>query len=675
MGRSYGHQADGKWMRVRALLLGVALLAGFAVVLARAAKVQLLDRSRLSRLQRDQTRRELEWAPRRGLILDRRGAALAVTRDVDSVFADPSAFETPRARQLAAGQLAQALRMDRRRILEKIDRADRRFVWIRRKVDEATAERVRALALDGVELVKEPKRFYPQHELAGHVLGFVGEESGQEGLERELEPYLKGKTVQVQATRDARGHMVLEHGAPDPSDLTGATVTLTLDTAIQLAAEKELAKAVKTASAAGGWALVMDVNSGAILALASNPAFDANKPGRDPLVWRDRAVQDQLEPGSTIKSFVIARAIDEGVLRPDELLYCEHGLWAHAGKKLHDTHPVDWATPATVLRESSNICAAKIGEKLGKEKLIEGLRAFGFGEKTQVGLPGEARGALGDPRRMPQIAVDTTSFGQGMSATGLQTVVAMAAIANGGAVLRPYIVQKVVAPDGSVLLSRGREVVRRAIRPETARTLTAMLEEVVQKGTGTRAALAEYRAAGKTGTAQKVDPVRGGYGDKRLSSFLGFAPADAPKVAILVVVDEPEGRGGEVTGAVVAAPAWGAIAREALRQLDVLPQSSREAVLADATQLPDAADAAPEVRAASPVAWASGVAGRKPAGPGQIAVPDVGGLGARSAIRRLGEASLEPDLHGSGRAVAQSPPPGAIVKRGARVKVTLAPPG
>ncbi|HET9754674.1 MAG TPA: penicillin-binding transpeptidase domain-containing protein, partial [Myxococcales bacterium] len=253
--------------------------------------------------------------------------------------------------------------------------------------------------------------------------------------------------------------------------------------------------------------------------------------------------------------------------------------------------------------------------------------------------------------------------------------VAMAAIANGGALLRPYVVQKVVAPDGSVLFSRGREVVRRAIRPETARTLTAMLEEVVQKGTGTRAALAEYRAAGKTGTAQKVDPVRGGYGDKRLSSFLGFAPADAPRVAILVVVDEPEGRGGEVTGAVVAAPAWGAIAREALRQLEVLPQSSREEALADAARPAGTADAPPDVRAAGMVAWPSGAAGRKPPGPGQIAVPDVGGLGARSAIRRLGEASLEPELRGSGRAVAQSPPAGAIVKRGARVKVTLAPPG
>src|SRR5438067_7996319 len=546
--------SNTRWMRVRALLLGALLVLLFAAVLGRAAKVQLFDRSRLSRLQRDQTRRELEWAPRRGLIVDRRGDPLAVPRDVDSVFADPSAFETDRARAWAAAQLANALRMDRGRVLEKLKQPDRRFVWIKRRIDEAAAKRVRALALDGIELVKEPKRFYPQRELAGHVLGFVGEDSGQEGLERELDAYLRGKSVQVQATRDARGTMVLEHGAPDPADLTGATVTLTLDTAIQLAAEKELAKAVKTSGAVGGWAIAMDVNSGAVLALAGNPAFDANKPGRDPLIWRDRAIQDQLEPGSTIKSFVVARAIDEGALRSDEILYCEHGAWARAGKTIHDTHPVDWATPATVLRESSNICAAKIGERLGKQKLIEGLRAFGFGEKTALGLPGEARGALADPRRMPPIAVNTIAFGQGMSATGIQTVAAMAAIANGGVLLRPYLVQKVVGADGTVLLSRGREEVRRVLKEASAREVTAMLEEVVEKGTGTRAALSGHRAAGKTGTAQKVDPVRGGYGEKRLSSFLGFAPADAPRVAILVAIDEPEGKGGDVTGGTVAAP-------------------------------------------------------------------------------------------------------------------------
>ena len=651
-------------MRIRVLLLSVALLALFGVVLLRAAKVQLLDRSRLARLQRDQPRRELEWAPRRGMIVDRRGEALAVTRDVDSVFADPSAFETPRSRAVAAARLANALRIDRARVLEKLGQPDRRFVWIKRRIDEASAQRVRSLGLDGIELVKEPKRFYPQRQLAGHVLGFVGEENGQEGLERELDSQLRGKSVQVQATRDARGTMVLEHGAPDSADLTGATVTLTLDSAIQLAAEKELANAVRVSRAASGWAVVLDVQTGAVLALAGNPVFDANKPGRDPMIWRDRAVQDQLEPGSTIKSFVVARALDEGVLRSDELLYCEHGVWSEAGRKIHDTHPVDWANPTTILRESSNICAAKIGEKLGKQKLIEGLRAFGFGEKTGVGLPGEARGALANPRRMPQIALLTTSFGQGMSATGIQTVAAMAAIANSGVLLRPYLVAKVVAADGTVLLSRGREEVRRVLRPQTAQRLSAMLEEVVAKGTGTRAALAGHRVAGKTGTAQKVDPIRGGYGDKRLSSFLGFAPADAPRVAILVAIDEPEGAGADVTGGMVAAPAWGAIADEALRQLDVMPEQVKEtAPLLASTLAP-----VPAAEVASPQPEPT-------ARPGHAVVPDVSGLGARSAMRRLGQASLEPELRGSGRAIAQSPRAGAIVKRGARVKVVLAPPG
>ena len=647
---------------MRALLLCGLLLFLFGVVLLRAAKVQLFDRSRLQRLQRDQTRRELEWAPRRGLILDRHGEALAVTRDVDSIFADPSAFDSPKVREAAADALARALRTEKRKVLEKLSQPDKRFVWLRRRVDEATAAQVRALALDGVELVKEPKRFYPQREVAGHVLGFVGEESGQEGLERELDPFLRGKTVQVQATRDARGTMVLEHGAPDPEDLTGATVTLTLDSAIQLAAERELAKAVRASQAAGGWAVVLDVQSGAVLALASNPAFDANKPGREPSVWRNRAVQDQLEPGSTIKSFVVARAIEEGVLRRDELLYCEHGSWAHAGRTLHDTHPVDWATPASVLRESSNICAAKIGEKLGKQRLIEGLRRFGFGEKTSLGLPGEARGSLGDPRKMAQIALDTTSFGQGMSATGMQEVAAMAAIASGGVLLRPYLVEQIVAPSGAVLQKGGRKEVRRVLSPATARTLTSMLEEVVAKGTGTRAALAEYRAAGKTGTAQKVDPVRGGYSDKRLASFLGFAPADAPKVAILVVIDEPDGKGIDVTGGMVAAPAWGAIAREALRQLGVMPEEARE-------NAPVLAAAVPEQP------WLREEVDRPAQAAGRTVVPDVAGMGARSAVRRLAAASLEPELRGSGRAVAQSPRAGAIVRRGARVKVTLAPPG
>ena len=573
----------GRGTRVRALLLGLGLLLCFAVVAARAAKVQLLDSTRLGQMSTDQTIREIEWAPRRGLITDRAGKPLAITQDVESVFVDPNVLATDERRQEAASGLSQALGQPRERLLRKIS-SDKRFVWLARKVDEATATRVRALnqrlreehheRATGIELVKEPKRFYPQRELAGSVLGFVGEEAGQEGLERELDDYLQGESLSAPAVRDARGKTVLTEGAPDPTLLTGATVTTTIDLAVQHTTERALSAAVAEHHAAAGWAVVMDVQTGALLALAASPSFDANKPGRDPALWRTRAVQDQLEPGSTIKSFLMAVALEDKAIKPRELFYCEKGAWKLGGRTIHDTHPVAWADPTLILTQSSNICAAKIGLRLGPEKLVAGLKKFGFGERTGVGFPGEGRGQLRDPARMPQIAVATTAYGQGMSATGLQTVAAMAAIANGGVLLRPYLVERVVAADGNVLLEGGREEVRRVLRPETARTVAAMLEENTRKGgSGTKAALSEFRVAGKTGTAQKVDPVRGGYSDKRLGSFLGFAPAEAPRLAILVAIDEPQGK---VLGGLVAAPAWGEIASEALRQLGVAPPGRRE---------------------------------------------------------------------------------------------------
>ena len=667
----------GRFVRLRALALVALVLGGFAVVAGRAAKVQLLDRSRLSRLARDQTRREIEWAPRRGLIADRRGQPLAVTQEVDSIFADPASFPTARERAAAADGLARALGIARGNVLRKLE-SDRRFVWIQRRVDEAAAQRVRGLGLDGVELVKEPKRFYPQRELAGHVLGFVGDGAGQEGLERELEGLLRGKTASVPAVRDAHGATVLAQGGPDPAQLAGATVTLTLDSGIQLAAERELSKAVARAHAVAGWAIVMDVNDGSVLALAGSPAFDANKPGRDPAVWRNRAVQDQLEPGSVLKPFVVAAALDAGVLEMDETLFCENGAWRHLGKTIHDEHRIGAATPTEVLARSSNICAAKIGERLGKEKLIGYLRAFGFGEKTSVGLPGEGRGALRDPRNIPGIALATTAFGQGMAATGMQEVAAMAAIANGGTLLRPWLVEKVVASDGTVLAQRGREEVRRVLRPRIAAQVAAMLEEVTRTGgTGTRAALADFRVAGKTGTAQKVDPVRGGYGDKRLASFLGFVPAEAPRLAILVAVDEPEG--GQHFGGEVAAPAWGAIAAEALRQIGVTPERSREDLAQLARSPRDefalASTTAAAIPASAPAPAQPAVRPSRALRPNEVLVPDLLGLPARSALRTLSASALEPELRGSGRAIAQFPRSGAIVRRGARVRVTLAPPG
>jgi len=647
---------SARFLRFRALLVAAALFLGFGVVLLRAAKVQLFDRARLSRLAREQTRREIEWAPRRGKISDRKGAPLAVTQDVDSIFADPSAFATRKERETAATALARALRRDRADLLRRISQENRRFVWIQRRADEAQAARAASLGIDGIELVKEPKRFYPQRELAGHLLGFVGDEGGQEGLERELDPSLRGKGASLPALRDARGAVVLEQGAPDPAALAGASVSLSIDTAIQLAAERELARAVSLAHASGGFAVVVDVETGEVLALASNPAFDANKPGRDPMRWRNRAVQDQLEPGSTIKSFVLAAAVDRGSISLTEPLYCENGVWAHNGHRIHDTHKVQWATAVTVLSESSNICAAKIGETVGKEKLVAALRAFGFGERTGIGLPGEGKGSLPDPARMPAIALDTISYGQGMSATGIQTAMAMAAIASGGILLEPILVKEIVGPDGTVLVHHERTEVRRVVRAETAREMTAMLVEVVDKGTGGKARIAGVKVAGKTGTAQKVDPVRGGYGTGRLASFLGFVPADAPKLTVLVAVDEPEG---DVFGGSVAAPAFAAIASEALRQIGLSPPP-RE---------PVAARAKASIRPQG--ARTRSAAAAAPA-PNESVVPDVIGLSALSAAKRLRDSALEAELRGSGRTVAQSPPAGVFVQRGARVLVTLA---
>jgi len=579
--RTREQTSGGNGTRLRAMLLGLVVMLAFGAVIARAAKVQLFDVARLTRLAWDQTKREIEWAPRRGRILDRNGMPLAVTEDVESISANPAAFETPAEREKAADLIARALRVPREKIVKKLE-GEKQFIWVQHRLDEESAQRFHALGgdrLDGIEMLREPKRFYPQSDLAGQVLGFVGEEAGQEGLERELEPFLHGKKVQVAAVRDARGTMVMESGAPDPTQLTGATITTTLDATVQLTAERELRKAVSDAHAAGGWAIVMDANTGAVLALANAPEFDANKPGRDPAVWRDRAVQDQIEPGSTIKSFLMAIALDDKVTTPDETFFCENGSWHTFGRTIHDTHKIGYATPTEILSHSSNICAAKIGLRLGGTKLLAGLRAFGFGEKTDVGLPGEGHGQLRDPAHIANIAIATTAFGQGMSATGLQTVAAMGAIADGGILLKPYLVEKIVSADGAVLRAGGREEVRRVIRPETAKAVTQMLVEVTQKGgTGTKAALSDFVVAGKTGTAQKVDPVHGGYTQKNLASFLGFVPADAPRLVILVAIDEPEVHrmGGEA-----AAPAWSAIAREALRQLGVSPPAHREEAATD----------------------------------------------------------------------------------------------
>jgi cell division protein FtsI (penicillin-binding protein 3) len=653
-----------RWIAIRVGAVAAALALGFVAVAVRAVQLQVLQGDRLGSLARDQYLRELTLKPRRGAITDRNGAVLAGNAEADSVFVDPRDLPSPgRARELA--RLAKALALDAKALEKRVARGGR-FAWVKRRVSPAEADQVRALKVPGVGFVKETRRWYPRRELAGQVLGLVGDDGeGLEGVERAWDDALQGASMRVPSLRDARGlHLLGEAPAPEHV-LEGARVELTLDQGLQLVAERALAQAVQQARAASGMAVEVDPATGEILALANAPLFNPNAPRREEM--RNRAVLDTFEPGSTMKAFVLARALEEGTLRPTDSLFCENGAWSVGGHVVHDHKGLGWVGPAKVMAASSNICAAKVGTRLGRERLQHAFLAFGYGERTLIGIPGEPRGQVPHPRA--EISVATMSFGQGMTATALQITQAMAAIANGGILMKPWLVRRVVDPaNGQVLSEAVPTPVRRAVSPETAAQVGRWLEGVVSDpdGTGKRARLAGWRVAGKTGTAQKADPVSGGYSaDRHFSSFVGFAPAEAPRVVIGVFVDEPKG---EIYGGEVAAPVFREIAAHALQATGVPP--TEPAVAAASPPEPP-----PEPDEGAAVA-AVEVAPRRPAhGTNGVAVPLVQGLSARAALRVLEAADLAGDVRGSGRVTAQAPRAGQPVERGTRVRLTLAPPG
>jgi len=421
-----------RWIAIRVGLVAAALAAGFGAVAVRAVQLQVLQGDRLGSLARDQYLRELELKPRRGAITDRNGAVLAGNAEADSVFVDPREWPAA-ARPREAARLARVLGIDARALERRVARGGR-FVWVKRRVSPAEAEQVRALDAAGVGFVKETRRWYPRRELAGQVLGLVGDDGeGLEGVERAWDDALQGASMRVPSLRDARGlHLLGE--APAPEHVReGARVELTLEQGLQLAAERALAQAVQQARAASGMAVAVDPATGEILALANAPLFNPNAPRREEM--RNRAVLDSFEPGSTVKAFVLARALEEGTLHPGDSLFCENGAWAVGGHVVHDHKGLGWVGPAKVMAASSNICAAKTGLKLGRERLQHAFLAFGFGERTLLGVPGEPRGQVPYPRA--EISAATMSFGQGMTASALQITQAMAAIANRGILMKP----------------------------------------------------------------------------------------------------------------------------------------------------------------------------------------------------------------------------------------------
>lgn len=562
--------------RGRRIGIAIILMMAFSVVLCRLFQLQVLQAGELTAKADRQHRKIVVLEGPRGTIVDRQGKVLAANVDVPSVFGVPTSLEDPAGVAKDLGRLLH-IKADE---IERRLKQERSFVWIARKLDPDVGRSLEALSLDGIGTVMEGRRFYPKGFLLAHVLGFAGlDGQGLEGLERRYEPYLRGEKQMVVLQRDALGRTVFPKGLQEQGPSAGHNLTLTIDEVVQYIAEKELDEAVRTTRAKGGIVVVMEPKTGAVLALAVSPRFDPNElKSLSADRWRNRALTDVYEPGSTMKVFVAAAALEEKIMTPTTSVYAEQGEMTVAGTVIHDHERYGWLTFSQVIEKSSNIGAAKTGMALGEHRLYRSLRAFGFGERTEVDLPGEVAGLLRDPKDWGRRSVASISMGQEVGVTPMQLVTALSAVANGGVLMKPYLVQSILDGRGRVVYDAAPQAKRRPMSQETARTLGTILEGAVSRGTGAKAILPGFRVAGKTGTAQKIDPATGGYSATKLvGSFAGFVPAEDPKLAIVVTLDEPQG---EAWGGAVAAPVFRRVAEQALPALGVYSQEPAKFAMA-----------------------------------------------------------------------------------------------
>jgi len=641
--------------RSRAFILAGCLSLFLVAVVARLAYLQIIVRDELARLAERQHSKTIPLRPRRGSIFDRHGKPLAISGEVDSIYAVPARIEDAEktARQLSP--LVNELPGE----LEKRLSGEKAFVWIKRKVPPSVGQSVRALQLPGIGSLPENLRFYPNRELAAHVLGFEGfDDKGLEGAERAYDQLLAGEPGLALIGRDAFGREVPTQSTVLRPPRPGREIVLALDSTIQYIAEKELDAAWRRTRAQAGMVIVMDPRTGELLALAGRPTFNPNAYyAATPHDWRIRALTDPFEPGSTFKVILAAAALEAEVAKPSDHFFGEWGAITVANRVIHDWRRYGWLTFQEVLQYSSNVGAIKVGMTLGKERYYEGIRAFGFGSLTGLGLPGESRGQVRPPQLWSGLSLASMSIGQEVSVTALQLLSAFAAVANGGRLMQPQLVR-------SILDSRGEEVrgfrpnaVRQVVSPETARTLTEILTAVVHEGTGKNAAVDGYDVAGKTGTAQKFDPKTRVYSrEPGVLSFVGFAPADDPRFAMLVLLDEPKG---VAWGSEAAAPIFSAIAGQILRYLQVRPSDSPPVHLVRTGRvfLAAAQDVArPPLEEAVPV------------------MPDLRGKTLRQALAQLGPHDVALEVKGQGVVTRQDPPPGAKLSPGRAARLELAPP-
>lgn len=649
-----------KWITLRIRFIGGFFVLFFSLVVCRAFYLQVVKRDHLLKLADRQHQKIVPLTPARGTIYDANGSALAVSVEMDSCFAEPKSIADL---DDAAARLSPVLGFPKETLLRKLQ-GNKNFVWLQRRLTPDVVKRIRALNIDGIGFVKETKRFYPNSEVAAHVIGFTGvDPEGLEGIELRYDSTILGGTGYLVTERDALGRDVALKGTVIQDGAMGHNVVLTLDKNIQYIAEKELAKAVDGSGARAGTAIVMDPHTGRVLAMANYPTFNLNAHGAyHQSLWRNRAVADSYEPGSTFKVFLIASALEEKVIRPGDRINCEGGSFSIGGRTIHDTHKYGSLSIPEILKYSSNIGSAKIGNRLGASRLYSYLRNFGFGARTGIDLPGEAGGTLRDWNQWYGIDLATVSFGQGVTASSIQLAAAFSAIANGGTLMKPYLVERVVDSEGNVIKSSSPQPLRRVVSETTAKNVARMMEGVaVEGGTGTNAAVEGFRVAGKTGTAQKVDPVTRGYSlTKRTASFIGFVPADRPRLTILVMVDEPKT---SPYGGVVAAPAFSSIALQSLCYLKVPPDGI-------VRSKPKVVEAKADQPTGDDLSAAEGEI--VDAGEG-VVMPNFRGMSMRQALKTMEERGINVRLMGSGRAVEQSPLPGHRVGPSDQVWVKFVP--
>ena len=636
-----------KWLKFRIVTVLLIFLVLFIALLSRAFQLQVLSGQKLKTMAQKQHTTTLQLQPERGVIYDRNGEKLAASIMADSVCADPSKIADP---VRTSQQISEILHLDKAAVLKKISEP-KNFCWLARRISPEQAAHVEAANIDGIALVKEPKRFYPNGELAAHMLGFVGADAtGLEGLEKKYDEVLKGKPEKLAWARDAKGKkLFLRVEKNETKKDENINLVLTIDSRIQYLVETHLNEAVMTKGAKGGIAIVMDPKTGEILVLANEGRFNPNNiNGLVPDKWRNRAITDYFDPGSTFKPFLVAGALEEKTVKESDKFYCENGSFAIADRIIHEANRKRHGVLAVsdILKYSSNIGSVKIAQKLGKEKFNEYIENFGFGTKTGIDLPGESTGLVRPVQKWTKVDAATIAFGQGISVTAIQLITAMSAIANNGVLMKPYIVRGFADKNNRLIKMYTPTVVRTVVSSGVAKRLTGMLTEVVGAvdGTGKNARIVNVAVAGKTGTSQKFDFARGIYSSEKVrTSFMGFFPADNPQVAILVILDEPQR---DKWGGVAAAPVFKNIGDQILncfktniRETPVFEQGKTNKVELVSAQ---------QTLALESIAQDD-----------EAVMPDFLNLTIREAMKKAKARSIELKIAGNGWAVLQHPQAGA----------------